>query len=136
MNKSGDFMAGLVVGGLIGTVIGILYAPKSGRETREEIGQKADELLAKVKEEYEHAVEKSRKTYEAAVKRLKALEKVEDVSEKVDELAGRGKDTLQEGKSRVKKAIEAGGRSVQRGAGQGRLTVLETDGEIPHKKSS
>ena len=113
MNKSGDFMAGLVVGGLIGTVVGILYAPKSGRETREEIGQKADELLAKVKEEYEYAAENSRKTYEAAVKRLKALEekameKVEDVSEKVDELAGRGKDTLKEGKSRVKKAIEAG----------------------------
>lgn len=113
MNKSGDFMAGLVVGGLIGTVIGILYAPKSGRETREEIGQKADELLAKVKEEYEYAAEKSRKAYEASVKRLKALEekaleKVEDVSEKVDELAGRGKDTLQEGKSRVKKVIEAG----------------------------
>ncbi len=113
MNKSGDFMAGLVVGGLIGSVIGILYAPKSGRETREEIGQKADELLAKVKEDYEHAAEKSRKAYEAAVKRLKALEekaleKVEDVSEKVDELAGLGKDTLQEGKSRVKKAVQAG----------------------------
>lgn len=113
MNKSGDFLAGLVVGGLIGAVIGILYAPKSGRETREEIGQKADELLAKVKEEYEHAAEKSRKAYGEAVKRLKALEekaleKVEDVSEKVDELAGLGKDTLQEGKSRVKKAIEAG----------------------------
>jgi gas vesicle protein len=95
MNKSGDFMAGLIVGGLLGAVIGILYAPKSGRETREEIGQKTDELLAKVKEEYEYAAEKSRKAYEAAVKRLKALEekaleKVEDVSEKVDELAGRG----------------------------------------------
>jgi len=25
MNKSGDFMAGLVIGGLIGAVIGILY---------------------------------------------------------------------------------------------------------------
>jgi gas vesicle protein len=108
MNKSGDFMEGLIVGGLIGAVIGILYAPKSGRETREEISQKADELLAKVKEEYENAAEKSRKAYEATVKRLKALEQAKDVSEKVDELAGRGKGTLQEGKSRVKKAIEAG----------------------------
>jgi gas vesicle protein len=102
MNKSGDFMEGLVVGGLIGIVIGILCAPKSGRETREEIGQRVDELLATVKEEYEHAAEKSRKAYEAALKRLKALEKkalekVEDVSEKVDEPAGQGKETLESG---------------------------------------
>ncbi|OIP91636.1 MAG: hypothetical protein COS57_04315 [Syntrophobacterales bacterium CG03_land_8_20_14_0_80_58_14] len=113
MSKNGDFIAGLVVGGLIGAVIGILYAPKSGKETREEIGQKADELLSKAKEEYGHAVEKSRKAYEATVERLKELEetakeKVEEVGEKVDELAGRGKETLQDGKSRLKKAIEAG----------------------------
>jgi len=113
MSKNCDFIGGLVVGGLIGAVIGILYAPKSGKETREEIGQKADELLSKAKEEYSHAVEKSRKVYEATVERLKELEetakeKVEEVGEKVDELAGLGKETLQDGKSRLKKAIEAG----------------------------
>jgi gas vesicle protein len=113
MSKNGDFISGLIVGGLIGAVIGILYAPKSGKETREEIGQKADELLSKAKEEYGQAVEKSRKAYEAAIERLKALEetakeKVEEVGEKVDELAGLGKETLQDGKSRLKKAIEAG----------------------------
>jgi gas vesicle protein len=113
MSKNSDFIAGLVVGGLIGAVIGILYAPKSGKETREEIGQKADELLSKAKEEYGQAVEKSRKAYEATVERLKELEetakeKVEQVGEKVDELAGLGKETLQDGKSRLKKAIEAG----------------------------
>jgi gas vesicle protein len=113
MCKSEDFFAGLVVGGLIGAVIGILYAPKSGKETREEIGRKADELLTKAKEEYDLAVEKSRKAYEATVQRLKALEetaleKAEEVEEKVEELAGRGKETLQEGKNRLKKAIDAG----------------------------
>jgi len=113
MSKRDDFVAGLVVGGLIGAVIGILYAPKSGKETREEIGRKADELVTKAKEEYEVAVEKSRRAYEAAVKRLKALEetaleKAEETGERVSELAGRGKETLQEGKGRLKKAVEAG----------------------------
>ena len=113
MNKNGDFIAGLVVGGLIGAVIGILYAPRSGRETREEIGKKADELLTKAKEEYDLAVEKSRKAYEATVQRLKALEettleKAEEVEGKVEALTGRGKETLQEGKNRLKKAIDAG----------------------------
>ena len=113
MCKSGDFIGGLIVGGLVGAVIGILYAPKSGKETREEIGRKTDDLLSKAKEEFDYAVLKSRKAYEAAVERLKALEetakgKVEEAGEKVDELAGRGKETLQEGKSRIKKAVEAG----------------------------
>jgi gas vesicle protein len=113
MNKSGDFIAGILVGGMIGAVIGILYAPKSGKETRDEIGRKADELLASAKEEYEHAVEKSRKVYETTVQRLKALEataqeKAEAALEKVDELAGAGKETLQDGKSRLQKAFAAG----------------------------
>ena len=113
MSKKGDFTAGLVVGGLIGAVIGILYAPKSGKETREEIGRKADELLSKAKEEYDRAVEKSRKAYEATVERLKELEetakeKVGEVGEKVEALSGLGKETLQDGKSRLKKAIDAG----------------------------
>lgn len=113
MSKNGDFVAGIVVGGLIGALIGILYAPKSGKETREEIGRKADELLSKAKEEYDHAVEKSRKAYEATVERLKELEetakeKVGEVGEKVEALSGLGKETLQDGKSRLKKAIDAG----------------------------
>lgn len=113
MEKNSDFVAGMLVGGLIGVVIGILYAPKSGKETREEIGKKADQLLTKAKEEYEFAIEKSRKAYEETVQRLKsiektALEKAEEVGEKVDEITERGKETIQEGKSRLKKAIDAG----------------------------
>ena len=113
MNKCGDFVEGILIGGLIGVVIGILYAPKSGKETREEIGKKADQLLAKAKEEYEYAVEKSRKAYEETVQRLKSMEKTawekaEEVGEKVDEFTELGKETIQEGKSRLKKAIDAG----------------------------
>jgi gas vesicle protein len=69
-----DFIKGLLVGGVIGAVIGILYAPKSGKETREEICRKTEELIAKAKEEYELALEKSKKAYEAAVKRLQRME--------------------------------------------------------------
>ena len=42
MSKSDDFIVGLIVGGLLGAVIGILYAPKPGKETREEIGLDLD----------------------------------------------------------------------------------------------
>ena len=111
--KSGDLLKGLIIGGLIGVVLGILYAPKSGKETREDIANKADELLAKAKEEYEKAVEKSKVAYEAAVQRLKeaevsAKEKVEEIEGKVSEFAQQSAETIAESKNRLKKAIDAG----------------------------
>ena len=48
MSASNCFKA-LIVGGLIGAALGILYAPKSGEETREEIRKFAEELSAKAK---------------------------------------------------------------------------------------
>lgn len=104
---------GLVVGGLIGAAIGILFAPKSGKETRQDIAEKTDELLAKAKEEYQKAAEKSKAVYDAAVIRLKdaegiAREKVEAIEEKVSELAHQSAETLADNKNRLKKAFDAG----------------------------
>ena len=53
-----DCFKGLIVGGLIGAALGILYAPKSGKETRETICNSAEELLEKAKEQYEEACKK------------------------------------------------------------------------------
>ena len=111
--KNSDLLKGLFIGGLIGVVLGVLYAPKSGKETREDIAQKADELLGKAKEEYEKAVEKSKTAYETAVKHLKNLEisakeKVEEVEGKVSEFANLGAEAISGNKNRLRKAIDAG----------------------------
>jgi len=50
--NNGELITGIVIGGLIGFALGILFAPKSGRETREEIVKKA-------KEGYEKAAQKA-----------------------------------------------------------------------------
>ncbi|HOH73072.1 MAG TPA: YtxH domain-containing protein [Syntrophales bacterium] len=112
-DRAGDFLKGVLIGGVIGAVVGILYAPKSGRETREDIGRKAEELVAKAKEEYEQALEKSRKTYETAVSRLKkieetAREKVGELEAKAGTMVEKGKESLEDNKSRLKRAIDAG----------------------------
>ena len=73
-NQIEGFVKGIILGGVIGAVIGILYAPKSGRKTREDINKKAEELLTKAKKEYEAALKKSSKAYESAVKQLQHLE--------------------------------------------------------------
>ena len=108
-----DLVKGVVIGGLIGAALGILFAPKSGKETRQDIANKADELLAKAKDEYEKTVEKSKAVYEEAVRRLKdaegaAREKVGEIEEKVSEFAHSGAEALADNKNRLKKALDAG----------------------------
>ena len=56
-----DCVRGLIIGGLIGAALGVLYAPKSGKETREEISHSAEELLMKTKAQYEEVCKKIEK---------------------------------------------------------------------------
>lgn len=96
------FLAGLGVGALVG----ILYAPKSGRETRDEIAQTA-------RESSEYLRAKSRKAAEQVgtlVDRSK-----EHVGEYVDrgraqweEFVERGKSLVNDQTTRVSAAVEAG----------------------------
>ncbi len=79
-----DYVKGAMVGGLIGLTLGILYAPKSGKETREEIANTARELKEKAKQQFEQA------------------------SVKLDELACCSKECFGENTETLKKAITAG----------------------------
>ena len=105
------FVKGIFLGGVIGAVIGILYAPQSGRKTRKDINKKTSELLTKAKREYEAMLKKSSKTYESAVKQLKQLEsstmeKVGEIEEKVDELTELGKEAFSDTKGHLSKAVK------------------------------
>ena len=73
-NRCGDWMKGLLIGGLLGVIVGMLYAPKSGRETRDELSEKAKDVAGKLKEEYDVALEKSKSAYENLLKKLKEVE--------------------------------------------------------------
>jgi len=111
-NQIGGFTKGIILGGIIGAVIGILYAPKSGRETRDGVNRKAEELLQKAKEEYEEGLKRGSKAYAAAVKELKTLkastkETVGEMEEKVEEFAELGKEALQDTKGRLTKVVDA-----------------------------
>ena len=73
------FGIGLLAGAVIGGVIALLYAPKTGKETRQLIKDKATEVVDTVKEKTsgvidtvkESAAEVSRKG-QAAVKAMKS----------------------------------------------------------------
>jgi len=44
MKSGSSFLAGLLAGAAIGGIIALLYAPKSGKETREQVKQKLEDL--------------------------------------------------------------------------------------------
>ena len=48
--NSSHFLVGFIVGTVVGVAIGFLYAPKSGKETRALLKEKASELKEKASE--------------------------------------------------------------------------------------
>lgn len=54
--NTGTFLRGLLVGGAVGTVVGLLMAPRSGRETRR-ILQKSAEALPELAEDLSTTVQ-------------------------------------------------------------------------------
>ena len=74
MNDSGfgSFVAGLVIGGLIGAAVGLLLAPESGEEMRGKVGEFVDERtrdLGDAVSEGKAAAEQARTAMLAALQR-------------------------------------------------------------------
>jgi len=89
-DNAGSKISFFLVGLGIGALVGILFAPKSGEETREYLSQKADEGR-------EYAQRKARELRERA----------EDIVERGKEAASRQKDN-------IAAAVEAGRDAYQR----------------------
>jgi len=92
-----------VVGAGIGAGLGILFAPKKGSETRRELKEKADELIAKAKdvkiEDVKEKIEEKIDELKAEIKDLDkekvlkiAKQKGEVIKEKATELVQIAKD--------------------------------------------
>ena len=101
MAERGDsFFKGFIFGGIIGAVIGVLLAPKSGRELREDIGEEAEKIFSHTKSDLENARKAALKSFEEG--RDKIIEKLarkeeeeeeEEVTEVVDKPKRRSRRT-------------------------------------------
>ena len=49
-SKGGEFLAGFILGGLVGAAIGLLLAPQPGEETRAQLMERGIELKARAEE--------------------------------------------------------------------------------------
>ena len=70
----GSILFAFLLGGAIGALIGILFAPKSGKETREVIVDKSQEYYDQGKEMYESGKQSATDGYEKARSKISKQE--------------------------------------------------------------
>ena len=56
-NSGPNFFTGLLLGGIIGAVLGLLFAPQPGEKTREQLRGKVDEMVSLGKSAWEEGKE-------------------------------------------------------------------------------
>jgi len=79
-----NFFKGLLIGGALGALAGILFAPKSGKKLRSDIREKGRELLNDGKEIYADANTKAKEIFGEVKHQAKELKKeAEDAGEKI-----------------------------------------------------
>jgi len=96
----------LIIGGGIGAVIALLFAPKSGQELREDIADVTRKGIEKSKETAAQLQEKAGEYYE--VSREKAGELYQTATDKADELTEKAKAAAARTANPFSAAIEAG----------------------------
>jgi gas vesicle protein len=75
MAANGDsFFKGFIFGSIVGGVLGVLLAPKSGREIRDELGEEAGKIFEHSKSDFENARKAAMQSFEEG--RDKIIEKM------------------------------------------------------------
>jgi len=83
-NDVGSFVAGIIVGGLVGAAVALLLAPQSGEETRTMIRDKSIEIKDRAVEVSQDAVARAEKALEDA--RVRADDAIVDLQSRTQEL--------------------------------------------------
>ena len=101
----------LLIGGGIGAVLALLFAPKSGQELRSDIADATRKGIDRSREAAQQLGERAGEYYETT--RDRASELYSQAAEKVGEVASTARDTATRKTATVAAAIEAGKKAYQ-----------------------
>ncbi len=107
-NNSTGLLLAMVAGAALGTLVGLLVAPNSGKKTRKKIKAKTRDLKEQAKHKYEEVADKVKEEYEHVSSAVS--ETVGHVADKVSDEVDKYKDEIKaksaEGVQAVKEAIK------------------------------
>ena len=92
------FGLGLLIGGMLGVLAGILFAPKSGKELRSDIKEKGGAVFKDVQEIYADTGTKAKEIIEEATQQAKELKK--DADRHLSETRQKTKEILTRGEAK------------------------------------
>lgn len=104
-NKTGKLAVGALIGGLVGYVTGIMTAPKSGKQTREDIVGKAESVKEGAEGQLQDVLDELNGTIDKV--KAKSLALSSKARTEYDETLVKAKDA-QNKASQVLKAVKAG----------------------------
>jgi gas vesicle protein len=99
---------GLLAGGAIGAVVALLYAPKSGKELRADIKEKAGDLMEDAEQAIQHAKDRAGEIVSDAKRRSETL--MSDAKRKADTLLEDADKVLIDARQRVAPVVEEGSK--------------------------
>jgi len=109
MSNSTKFLEGILIGGVLGFVGGVLFAPKSGRELRRDLADGSDEMykqastsITDFKDRSQQAMQDFQSKGDAAIKQAtqQFQETRDQLTQKIQEIGGKpGKVSIQEPES-------------------------------------
>lgn len=91
-NEVGSFLSGLLIGGLIGAGMALLYAPQSGEQTRQQIADKSIELRDQAESELTKLQEQAQAT-------------VNDVQARVNQLAADAQEQVEKARAQLESTV-------------------------------
>jgi gas vesicle protein len=91
-NHPGHLFVGVLIGGALGALAGILFAPKSGKELRSDIREKGNNAFKDVKDIYTDTSTKAKEIIEEAKHEVQELKK--DVDRHLSEARQKANEIL------------------------------------------
>jgi gas vesicle protein len=120
MASENNFGKGLFIGFLAGSTLGailaLLYAPKSGKELRTDIKNKADEYLEDAEKYIAEAKDKAKELINEGKKKSEKI--ISDAKAKSDELLKDAEHIFSTAKTKAGEAVQTGKKAIEDESGR------------------
>jgi gas vesicle protein len=105
-------LIGFLTGAAVGSIIALLFAPKSGKELREDIKNKSQDFIEDADKYLSNAKDKASQLINEGKKKSEKL--VADTKEKVETLLGEAERILNDAKDKAGNAVHTGKEKLEK----------------------